>query len=171
MIQKMIETISDEGAEFQQVKTIDLSKIKPMAALPGDPRVSAPIEELAGTQVDAAYIGSCTGGKLEDLIAAAKVLDGKKVKIPTYIQASSLSILGQARELGLLDIFKKSGVNLIEPGCGDCCNLGFGIVDDGGTVASDTNRNFPRRMGNNNVYLLNPRYTALSAVHGHLATN
>lgn len=161
---------SDEGAEFEEVFEISLADIPFMVATPGDPRNGVPLEEVYDTKTDVVYIGSCTGGKLEDLKIVAQILEGRKVKVPTYAQASSLTIRSKAEKMGLISIIKESGATIIDSGCGDCCNLGFGITEPGGTVVSDTNRNFPGRMGNNNVFLVSPAVAAASAIAGKLTT-
>ncbi|HEY5601027.1 MAG TPA: aconitase family protein, partial [Patescibacteria group bacterium] len=162
---------SDPDAQFEEVFNINLSKIVPMVATPGDPRNGIPISEAVGTKTDAVYIGSCTGGKFNDLLAVAKILKNKKVKVPTYIQASSMNVRKQAEESGLIRIFEDAGAEVIDSGCGDCCNMGFGVVKDGQTIVSDTNRNFPKRMGNNNVYLVNPEFAAIAAIKGELSSS
>jgi 3-isopropylmalate/(R)-2-methylmalate dehydratase large subunit len=161
---------SDPDAEFEEVFKIDLAKIPLMVATPGDPRNGVQLSEVLGEKIDVVYIGSCTGGKIEDLIKVAKELEGKNVKVPTYVQASSLTIRLQAEKLGLISAIENAGAVLIGPGCGDCCNLGMGIAEKGQKIVSDTNRNFPGRMGPANVYLANPAIVAASAILGRIAS-
>jgi len=161
---------SDLDAEFEEVIEINLSKIKPMVALPGDPRNGVPLKEVAGVKPDAVYVGSCTGGKLEDLQQFARIVKGRKVQVPTYIQANSLSTRKLAERLGLIETFREAGVVILEPGCGDCCDLGIGIAKEGQTIVSDTNRNFPGRMGPAEVYLVNPAVAAATAIAGEITS-
>lgn len=172
-IDKMI-IRSDPDAIFAAVFDIDLSQIEPMIALPGDPQRGVPLSWLHDTTpVNIAYIGSCTGGKLEDLERAAKILSGRQVAESTalYIQASSQSILRTAKSLGLINIFEKSGAKFLLPGCGACMNAGPGSSETEDQVTiSDTNRNFYGRMGKGHTYLANVEVVAASAVKGRISS-
>lgn len=159
---------SDEDAEFDEIFDIDLSEISPMAALPGNPKNGVPLDDVRGIRPDVIYIGSCTGGKFEDLERVASSLKGQKVKIPTFVQANSILTRLKAQREGIIDIIINSGAELIDPGCGDCCNLGQGIASEGELILSDTNRNFPGRMGKANVILVNPQVAAEAAVNGFI---
>ncbi len=133
-------TYSDPDAEYAAVFEIDLDEIGPMVATPGDPRNGIPIEELEGeVRIDAAYGGSCTGGKMADMDMYASVLEnalanGKRVKegVHLYIQFGSQKIKQYARQRGYIDIFERAGAELIDPSCGACINAGPGRVADGG---------------------------------------
>jgi 3-isopropylmalate/(R)-2-methylmalate dehydratase large subunit len=163
----------DEGAEYSHVFDVDLSDIERMIALDGDTQNGVPLSEARGIPVQLAYIGSCTGGKLKDLEEAAGVLEGKKIAdgVRLKAQASSLSVLREARERGILQILEDSGAEIVLPGCGDCMGATEGARTSQDVVISDTNRNFPGRMGRNRVvYLGNPSVVAASAILGKIAT-
>jgi 3-isopropylmalate/(R)-2-methylmalate dehydratase large subunit len=168
---------SDADAEYAAVFEIDLDAIGPMVATPGDPRNGIPIEELDGeVRIDAAYGGSCTGGKMADMDMYASVLEnalanGKRVKegVHLYIQFGSQKIKQYARQRGYIDIFERAGAELIDPSCGACINAGPGASASAETVTvSAQNRNFPGRSGPGKLYLASPYVVAASAIAGKI---
>jgi 3-isopropylmalate/(R)-2-methylmalate dehydratase large subunit len=170
-------TYSDRDAEYAAVFEIDLDEIGPMVATPGDPRNGVPIEELEGeVRIDAAYGGSCTGGKMADMDMYAQVLEnalahGKRVKegVHLYIQFGSQKIKQYARQRGYIDIFERAGAELIDPSCGACINAGPGASPTAETVTvSAQNRNFPGRSGPGKLYLASPYVVAASAIAGKI---
>ncbi len=170
-------TYSDPDAEYAAVFEIDLDEIRPMVALPGDPRNGIPIDELDGeVRIDAAYGGSCTGGKMADMDMYAEVLQnalaqGKRVApgVHLYLQFGSQKIKQYAHERGYLEIFEKAGAELIDPSCGACINAGPGASPSAETVTvSAQNRNFPGRSGPGKLYLASPYVVAASAIAGKI---
>jgi 3-isopropylmalate/(R)-2-methylmalate dehydratase large subunit len=170
-------TRSDPDAEYAAVFEIDLDAIRPMVALPGDPRNGIPIDELAEeVKIDAAYGGSCTGGKMADMDMYAEVLQnalkqGKRVApgVHLYLQFGSQKIKQYARERGYMEIFEKAGAELIDPSCGACINAGPGASPNAETVTvSAQNRNFPGRSGPGKLYLASPYVVAASAIAGKI---
>lgn len=170
-------TYSDPDAEYAAVFEINLDEIVPMVATPGDPRNGIPIDELEGeVRIDAAYGGSCTGGKMADMDMYAKVLDsalanGKRVAdgVHLYIQFGSQKIKQYARQRGYIEIFERAGAELIDPSCGACINAGPGASPSAETVTvSAQNRNFPGRSGPGKLYLASPYVVAASAIAGKI---
>src|SRR5438067_53155 len=168
---------SDSDAEYAAVFEIDLDKIRPMVALPGDPRNGIPIDALDGeVRIDAAYGGSCTGGKMADMDMYARVLQnalahGKRVApgVHLYLQFGSQKIKQYAREKGYIEIFTAPGAELIDPSCGACINAGPGASKTAETVTvSAQNRNFPGRSGPGKLYLASPYVVAASAIAGKI---
>ncbi|MFY9622619.1 MAG: aconitase family protein [Pyrinomonadaceae bacterium] len=168
---------SDPDAEYAAVFEIDLDEIRPMVALPGDPRNGIPIDELAEeVRIDAAYGGSCTGGKMADMDMYATVLQhalaqGKHVApgVHLYLQFGSQKIKQYARRKGYIEIFEKAGAELIDPSCGACINAGPGASPSAETVTvSAQNRNFPGRSGPGKLYLASPYVVAASAIAGKI---
>lgn len=168
---------SDPDAEYAAVFEIDLDAIRPMVALPGDPRNGIPIDELAEeVKIDAAYGGSCTGGKMADMDMYAEVLQsalkqGKRVApgVHLYLQFGSQKIKQYARERGYMEIFERAGAELIDPSCGACINAGPGASPSAETVTvSAQNRNFPGRSGPGKLYLASPYVVAASAIAGKI---
>ncbi|MDQ1638251.1 MAG: 3-isopropylmalate/(R)-2-methylmalate dehydratase large subunit [Pyrinomonadaceae bacterium] len=170
-------TYSDLDAEYAAVFEINLDEIRPMVATPGDPRNGIPIAELAEeVRIDAAYGGSCTGGKMADMDMYAEVLQnaldqGKRVApgVHLYLQFGSQKIKQYARDRGYLEIFERAGAELIDPSCGACINAGPGASPSAETVTvSAQNRNFPGRSGPGKLYLASPYVVAASAIAGKI---
>jgi len=170
-------TYSDPDAEYAAVFEINLDEIGPMVALPGDPRNGIPITSLESeVRIDAAYGGSCTGGKMADMDMYAEVLEsalaqGKRVAdgVHLYLQFGSQKIKQYARERGYIEIFNRAGAELIDPSCGACINAGPGASPNAETVTvSAQNRNFPGRSGPGKLYLASPYVVAASAIEGKI---
>ena len=168
---------SDPDAEYAAVFEIDLDEIRPMVALPGDPRNGIPIDQLSEeVKIDAAYGGSCTGGKMADMDMYATVLQnalaqGKRVApgVHLYLQFGSQKIKQYAREKGYIEIFTEAGAEMIDPSCGACINAGPGASKTAETVTvSAQNRNFPGRSGPGKLYLASPYVVAASAIAGKI---
>jgi 3-isopropylmalate/(R)-2-methylmalate dehydratase large subunit len=168
---------SDPDAEYAAVFEIDLDEIRPMVALPGDPRNGIPIDTLEGeVRIDAAYGGSCTGGKMADMDMYATVLQhaleqGKHVApgVHLYLQFGSQKIKQYAKERGYIEIFQRAGAEMIDPSCGACINAGPGASKTAETVTvSAQNRNFPGRSGPGKLYLASPYVVAASAIAGKI---
>ena len=162
---------SDSDAEYDASEEFDCSAIEPMVALPHLPSGGVPIGECAGKEMDQAYIGSCTNGRIEDLRIAAKILKGKQVTIRTIIVPATPTIWKQAKDEGLFDIFYDAGCVIAAPTCGACLGGFMGVLAAGEKCISTTNRNFVGRMGHpeSEVYLASPATAAASAVEGELA--
>ncbi len=169
---------SDADAHYYYKKTYKADDMEPIVAKPHSPDNKAVVTECRDVKLDRSYIGSCTGGKLTDFIAAAKLLKGKKVKIDTFIVPATREVeqdLHTVKMNGqtLADIFKESGALMGEPSCAAC--LGgpkdtFGRANSTEVVISTTNRNFPGRMGSkqSQVYLASPYTAAASALTGRI---
>ncbi|MEM6647524.1 MAG: 3-isopropylmalate dehydratase large subunit [Bacteroidota bacterium] len=167
---------SDPDARYHSVRVYDVSKMEPVVAKPHRPDNKAYVSEVSGTKLTRAYVGSCTGGKLEDFEAAARVLKGQEVRIETYIVPASTEVAADLRTTfvdgeSLYDIFVNSGCLIGRASCAAC--LGgpvdtFGRTHADEVVISTTNRNFPGRMGSKqaSVYLASPLTVAASALTG-----
>jgi len=169
----------DAGAHYHGgVHTIDLGAIVPMVAKPHDPTNGAPIAELGDVAIDIAYGGSCTAGKEHDLDLYARVLadalehgHGVAEGVSMYIQFGSETVREYARGKGYLDVFRRAGVTVIEPGCGACIGCGPGVSETKEQVTvSAINRNFTGRSGPGKLYLASPLTVAASAVTGRITS-
>jgi 3-isopropylmalate/(R)-2-methylmalate dehydratase large subunit len=160
----------DPDAHYFEVFTYEIEKLEPIVAKPFSPENISAARELQGTELDKAYIGSCTGAKLEDLRAAAKILKDKKVKIRTEVLPAAQSIYMKALKEGLINIFTEAGAVVGPPTCGACCGAHMGVLGKGEVCISTTNRNFPGRMGHvdSKTYLASPIVVAASAVTGKI---
>ena len=177
----------DEGAEYTGgVHHIDLSKIEPMVAHPGNPDKGVPsdptngalISEIGEVKVDIAYGGSCTAGKEDDIAyyalvcqAAAdlgiEVADG----VEFFIQYGSGLVKDLAVRKGWHELFQRVGVKLIDPGCGACIGAGPGVsINPEQVTVSAINRNFQGRSGPGKLYLASPLTVASSAFTGKITS-
>jgi 3-isopropylmalate/(R)-2-methylmalate dehydratase large subunit len=161
---------SDSDAEYIATEEFDCSMLEPMVALPHLPSGGVPVGECAGMEMDQAYIGSCTNGRIEDLRITAKIIDGKKVAIRTIVVPATPQIWKQAKDEGLFDIFYDAGCVISAPTCGACLGGFMGVLASGEKCISTTNRNFVGRMGHpkSEVYLASPATAAASAVTGKI---
>ncbi len=159
---------TDEDADFTRHR-FDASTLEPHIAAPHSPANSHGVSRYAGTPVDVAYIGACTGAKLDDLRAAAQVLRGHKVAqgIRLIVAPASVQDREQAREEGVLQVLTDAGAELFPTACGACSGYGDPMGDDI-TVISTTARNFKGRMGSPTarVYLGSPYTVAAAALRG-----
>jgi 3-isopropylmalate/(R)-2-methylmalate dehydratase large subunit len=162
--------VSDPGCSYADVVEIDASALTPMIAAPHSPANSAPVAEHAGVKIDQAYIGACVGAKLEDLRMAARVLKGRKVApgVRLLVAPSSAATTHAAASDGTLATLTEAGAILLPSGCGACAGMGAGLLAEGETCISSTNRNFKGRMGHAGafVYLGSPYAVAAAAVTG-----
>ena len=160
----------DPDAHYSEALTYEIEKLEPTVAKPFSPGNISVARELQGTELDKAYIGSCTGAKLEDLREAAKILKGKKVKIRTEVLPAAQSIYMKAMKEGLINIFMEAGAVVGPPTCGACCGAHMGVLGKDEVCISTTNRNFPGRMGHveSKTYLASPIVVAASAVTGKI---
>jgi 3-isopropylmalate/(R)-2-methylmalate dehydratase large subunit len=176
----------DRGARYDGgVHPIDLDTIRPMVATPGDPEAGIPsdptngafVDELPEVRVDIAYGGSCTAGKEVDLDLYAQVMRealaaGRRVKdgVAFFIQFGSEAVEEHARRRGYLEIFERTGVTVIKPGCGACIGCGPGVSTSPEQVTvSAINRNYQNRSGPGKLYLASPLTVAASAVLGRIS--
>ena len=160
----------DDDAEYAKVFEYEISEMEPIVAKPFSPDNISVVRETPSVELDKSYIGSCTGAKYEDLVAVAKILKGRKVKIRTEILPAAISIYQRAMENGLLKIFLDAGVTVGPPTCGACCGAHMGVLAKDEICISTTNRNFPGRMGHieSQTYLSSPLVAAASAVTGKI---
>ncbi|MFQ5451351.1 MAG: aconitase/3-isopropylmalate dehydratase large subunit family protein [Nitrospinaceae bacterium] len=169
---------SDADADYFFKKIYQADTMEPIVAKPHSPDNKAVVSECRDIQLDRSYIGSCTGGKLTDFVAAARLLKGKKVKIDTFIVPATREVEEELHKETLegeplVDIFRNAGAIMGEPSCAAC--LGgpkdtFGRANSNEVVISTTNRNFPGRMGSKQaqVYLASPYTAAASALTGRI---
>ncbi len=160
----------DDDAQYEKTFEYEASELEPLVAKPFSPDNVSVVRETTGIELDKSYIGSCTGAKYEDLLAAAKILKGKTVKIRTEVLPATISIYKRATQDGLTQIFIESGAVVGPPTCGACCGAQMGVLDKDEVCVSTTNRNFPGRMGHieSKTYLASPLVAAASAVTGKL---
>ena len=165
---------ADDDAEYDEVIEINLSEIKSTVAFPHLPENARTFDEIGDIKIDQVVIGSCTNGRLEDLIASAEIMKGKKVAkgVRAIIIPATQEIYLKAMEMGLLKIFIESGAVVSTPTCGPCLGGHMGILAKGERAVATTNRNFVGRMGHpeSEVYLASPEVAAASALTGKISS-
>jgi len=159
-----------DNQHYLEEYTYEIENLEPIVAKPYSPQNGAAARELQTVEINKAYIGSCTGAKLEDLRSAAQILKGNKVKVRTEVLPAAQSIYIKAMKEGLIDIFMEAGAVVGPPTCGACCGAHMGILGKDEICVSTTNRNFPGRMGHveSQTYLASPLVVAASAIKGKI---
>ena len=164
---------ADKNTQYDESYDIDLSTIQSTVAFPHLPENTRTFDNMPEIKIDQVVIGSCTNGRLSDLIIAAKIMKGRKVakRVRTIIIPATQKIYLEAMELGLLKIFIDSGCAVSTPTCGPCLGGHMGILAKGERAVATTNRNFVGRMGHpeSEVYLASPEVAAASAILGRIA--
>jgi 3-isopropylmalate/(R)-2-methylmalate dehydratase large subunit len=161
---------SDPGAPVLAHHCFDAGALAPQVAAPHSPANTRPVTEFTGVEPELAYIGACTGAKLEDLRMAAKVLRGRKSKIRLLVAPASLRDQQAAEAEGTLGILRDAGAELLPNACGICAGYGEHLLPENAVAISSTARNFRGRMGaaSAQVYLASPYTVAASAVAGRI---
>ena len=162
---------SDSDAEYAETLTIDVSDLRPQVTYDYKPDKVKDIDELAGARIDQVYIGSCTNGRIEDIRAAASILRGRTIAdtVRGILTPATPAIYSQALDEGLIRIFMDAGFCVLNPTCGACLGMSSGVLAEGESCASTTNRNFNGRMGKGGmVHLMSPLSAAAAAVTGEI---
>lgn len=170
---------SDAEANVAHTIDVDCAAIRPMLARPGDPGHGVSVDALSEpVHVDIAYSGSCTGGKLDDVLRVHEVLrwaDSRGLRVANntrfILQFGSQDVREHCVRAGMFPLFRRIGAELVEPGCGACVNAGPGVSDRASQVTvSSINRNFPGRSGPGQVWLASPSTVAASAIAGRIVS-
>ncbi len=163
---------SDADAEYEQTLNYKADELVPQVACPHAVDNVCDVKDVDTTVINRAYIGSCTGGRLTDLIAAAQILKGKKLdrRCKLEVSPSSKKVWEAAAKMGILNTLSEAGATILAPTCGACVGYHSGILADGENCVSTTNRNFVGRMGSRKagVYLVSAATAAASALTGRL---
>ncbi|MBU0617287.1 MAG: 3-isopropylmalate dehydratase large subunit [Planctomycetes bacterium] len=163
---------ADPDAEYVDDVTVNIDGLKPLVARPGHPDDVIPASEVTGTKVDSVFIGSCTNGRYEDLVAAARVLKGRRIApgVVLKIVPATDEVWQQLLNEGVVKTFKDAGALIGNAGCAGCAAGQIGQNGPGEGTVSTGNRNFPGKQGKGSVYLASPETAAASAVAGVIAT-
>ena len=165
---------ADSDAAYVREIVYNAEELVPVLACPSQVDAIKPASELSGTEIDQVFIGSCTNGRLEDLMAAADILKGHKVHpfVKLIVTPASRKIFNEAVANGTMEILSEAGAIITHPGCGLCCGRAGGILTDGERVVATNNRNFLGRMGTSKVeiYLASPKTAAASAIAGKIVS-
>ncbi|UCG06946.1 MAG: 3-isopropylmalate dehydratase large subunit [Desulfobacterales bacterium] len=162
----------DPGADYDKIIEFEVHNMVPQIAAPHQVDNIFAVSELEGTPIDMVIIGTCTNGRLKDLLQAASLLreHQKAPGVELLVVPASRQIYSQAAQQGILELFSQNGAMILPPGCGPCCGSSAGIPGDGKNVLSTANRNFLGRMGNvnANIYLGSPLTAAAAAITGKI---
>ncbi|MFW6110640.1 MAG: 3-isopropylmalate dehydratase large subunit [Thermoproteota archaeon] len=162
----------DPNASYVDELTFDVSDLEPMIAAPHTVDNVYSITEFEGKKIDQVFIGTCTNGRLEDLMTAAKILKGKKTNqnVRLIVQPASWRVYLETIDTGIMKTFINAGAVVNPPGCGPCVGRHLGLLGDGEVCLSTQNRNFKGRMGNpkSEIYLSSPVVAAASAITGKI---
>ena len=160
--------LADPDAVYADVLELDAGDFTTMVSRPGKPHDAIPLDEVRGTLIDSVFIGSCTNGRIEDMRAAARVLEGRKVAegVVLKIVPCTDRVWNMCLEEGIIEIFKDARALVSNPGCAGCAAGQVGQNGPGEVSVSSGNRNFPGKQGMGEVYLASPEVAAASAVSG-----
>lgn len=174
MNEKIKNIPSTKDVEYEEEFEFEVGDLEPQVACPHSVDNVKPISEVEGLKVDQAFLGTCTNGRLEDLEAAARIINGKRVAPNTrlIVTPASKRIYKKALENGLINTFLRAGAVICNPGCGPCAGAHQGILSPGEVCISSSNRNFQGRMGSKEaeIYLASPKTVAASAVAGKITS-
>jgi 3-isopropylmalate/(R)-2-methylmalate dehydratase large subunit len=163
---------ADPGATYLKTYDLDVEGMGPQVACPNNPANVKPVGEVAGAKIDMAFLGSCTNARIEDLRAAAELMEGEKVaaRVRMIVTPASQAIYRQALKEGLAEIFLEAGATFTSSTCGPCFGGHMGVLGPKEVCISSTNRNYPGRMGSPEaqVYLGSPYTVAASALYGQI---
>jgi 3-isopropylmalate/(R)-2-methylmalate dehydratase large subunit len=196
-IEEWRELRTDEGAEFDKEVVIQAEDLVPYVSWGTTPAQTVPLDgevpeptsdgheralkymdltpgtPIREIEVDTVFLGSCTNARIEDLRAAARVLEGQKVKegIRAMVVPGSMRVKKQAEEEGLAEIFTEAGFDWRNAGCSMCLGMNPDILQPGERCASTSNRNFEGRQGRGGrTHLVSPAVAAATAVMGRFAS-
>ncbi len=184
--------VADPDAAYDRELVLDVSNLRPIVSWGTNPGESVPLDgvvpadasetslrymglepgtPLRSLAIDQAFIGSCTNARLSDLRAAADVLRGRTVTVPTIVTPGSQAVKRAAEREGLHDVFQDAGALWTHSSCGPCLGMSMGVLAPDARCISSTNRNFPGRMGTGGrVHLASPAVVAASAVLGRVGS-
>jgi len=169
----MFEVHAGKKATYRDEYEIELGKLEPQVAEPGNVDKVKTVQELEGTPIDQSFIGSSTNGRYEDLVVAAKILKGHRVKAGSrcIVTPASRDVFEQAIKNGLAEQFLMSGAIFTNATCGACVGTHLGVLGEKEVCISSSPRNYMGRMGATSakIYLASPATCAASAVEGKIA--
>lgn len=163
---------TDKDFVYEEIHTFDISDLCPQVSVPSSVDQVTDLEEVEGVPIHQAFIGACTGGRLEDIKEAVNLLKGKHIApgVRMIVIPASGEIFKQCAENGYLTTLIQAGVTISSPGCGPCLSAHQGVLAAGEVCVTASNRNFPGRMGSTEakIYLASPAAVAASALMGCL---
>ncbi len=160
----------DADATYEAIHEFTLETVPPLVAAPPNVDNISAAGDLASIVIDRAYVGSCAGGKDDDLREAARILKGRKVRVPLQVTPATSGVLARASREGTLQALLEAGAVIQAPGCGACAGLHSGLLAPKERCIATVTRNVPGRMGDPSaqIYLASPLTVAASAVTGRI---
>ncbi len=166
---------TDDDYKYSEEYTFDVSNLEPQIAIPHSVDNGMNISQVKEVKVDQVFIGTCTGGRLEDIEAAVEAMDGRKVHSRTrlLIIPASKEVMEKAIEKGYVSTLMKAGATFSSPGCGPCLGTHQGLLAPKEVCATTSSRNFPGRMGSTeaDIYLVSPATAGKIAVKGKITNS
>lgn len=163
---------TDEGYQYSETYHFQVTGLEPQVAAPSSVDNVFNLDDVGKVKIDQAFVGTCTGGRLEDIKAAADILRGKKIAkwVRLLVIPASTEVMQESIKKGYLQELMDAGATISTPGCGPCLSAHEGVIASGEVCISTSNRNFPGRMGStdSNIYLASPATVAASALTGYL---
>lgn len=163
---------TDSDYQYSAELTFDVTNLGAQVAAPHSVDNVFPLSEFEGEAVDQAFLGTCTGGRVQDMAVAARILKGRKIKPSTrlLVVPASSQVLIESMEKGYIQTLVDAGATLVTPGCAACLGTHEGMIAEGEVCITASNRNFPGRMGHAKaeIYLASPASVAAAALKGHI---
>jgi 3-isopropylmalate/(R)-2-methylmalate dehydratase large subunit len=163
---------TDDDFEYNEVHHFDVTDLDPVTAKPHSIDNVDNVSNVAGVKIDQVFIGTCTGGRVNDIRVASEILEGKEIAKDTRLVVipASDEVYRTSMEKGYIQTLIASGATISAPGCGPCLGAHQGVLAAGETCVSTSSRNFPGRMGSTEakIYSASPAMAALTALHGEL---
>ena len=164
--------VSDADADYEAVYTYRGEDLAPQVAKPANPENAVPVGEVAGTEIDQLFVGTCTNGRFEDMRVVADILAGEELApgVRMVVVPASRAVYDRMVETDVLEVFADAGAVVQSAGCGPCAGYHQGVLGDGDVCLATANRNFPGREGSmeSSVYLASPATVGASALYGEI---
>ncbi len=163
---------TDEDFEYDEIYEFDVSQLEQVTAAPHSIDNVINVKDAGDVKIDQVFIGTCTGGRVNDIKTAAQILKGKKIAkgVRLIVIPASDEVMRESMKKGYIDSLMESGAAISAPGCGPCLGAHQGVIADGESCVSTSSRNFPGRMGSTGakIYSASPATAAYSALYGKL---
>ncbi|RDZ33616.1 MULTISPECIES: 3-isopropylmalate dehydratase large subunit [unclassified Haloferax] len=164
--------VSDDDAYYEAVHTYDATALAPQVSKPSNPENAVDVTEVAGTELDQLFVGTCTNGRYEDIKVVADILDGETIapNVRLVVVPASKSVYQHMLQTGVFQTLTDAGAVIQSAGCGPCAGYHQGVLGDGDVCLATANRNFPGREGSmeSSVYLSSPATVGASALYGEI---
>ncbi|WP_058826208.1 3-isopropylmalate dehydratase large subunit [Haloferax sp. Q22] len=164
--------VSDDDADYEAVHTYDAAALAPQVSKPSNPENAVDVTEVAGTEIDQLFVGTCTNGRYEDIKIVADILAGETIapNARMVVVPASKSVYQHMLQTGVFQTLTDAGAVIQSAGCGPCAGYHQGVLGDGDVCLATANRNFPGREGSmeSSVYLSSPATVGASALYGEI---